>query len=254
MPEPAGPPPPRPPTPLSEKSSTAEIAARFDADVARFTDRASGQATVPDAALMAGLLARAALAHTPTPRRVLDLGCGAGNATLTLRDHAAGPFAADLLDLSGPMLEAAERRVTAAGVGPVRTLRGDFRTAALPAGHYDVVLAAAVLHPLRDDDDWAAAFAKLYEITAPGGGVWVTDLVAHALAPVGELMWEGYGDFLDRTGGPGTRERVFEYIDREDSPRPVPFQLDLLREVGFGRVELLHKTGPFAAFGAVKAA
>lgn len=48
------------------------------------------------------------------------------------------------------------------------------------------------------------------------------------------------------------RDKVFAYIDREDSPRPVTYQLDLLRRVGFGQVELLHKNSCFAAFGAVK--
>ena len=42
------------------------------------------------------------------------------------------------------------------------------------------------------------------------------------------------------------------YIDREDSPRPVTHQLDLLRSVGFANVDLLHKNSCFAAFGAVK--
>jgi tRNA (cmo5U34)-methyltransferase len=31
------------------------------------------------------------------------------------------------------------------------------------------------------------------------------------------------------------------------------FQLDLLRQVGFSEVEVLHKNGCFAAFGAIKA-
>jgi hypothetical protein len=44
------------------------------------------------------------------------------------------------------------------------------------------------------------------------------------------------------------------YIELEDSPRPVTWQLDLLRRVGFGQVELLHKNSCFAAFGAVKSA
>jgi tRNA (cmo5U34)-methyltransferase len=30
------------------------------------------------------------------------------------------------------------------------------------------------------------------------------------------------------------------------------YQLDLLRSVGFGNVEILHKNSSFAAFGAIK--
>ena len=57
---------------------------------------------------------------------------------------------------------------------------------------------------------------------------------------------------LKTLGGVEYRDKVFAYIDREDSPRPVTYQLDLLRRVGFGQVELLHKNSCFAAFGAVK--
>ena len=46
--------------------------------------------------------------------------------------------------------------------------------------------------------------------------------------------------------------KVFTYIDKEDSPRSVTYQMNLLQKVGFDRVELIHKNSCFAAFGAVK--
>ena len=46
---------------------------------------------------------------------------------------------------------------------------------------------------------------------------------------------------------------VFAYVEKEDTPRPLVYQLDLLRRVGFAQVEVLHKHVYFAAFGAVKA-
>jgi len=66
------------------------------------------------------------------------------------------------------------------------------------------------------------------------------------------MMWERYGNYLISIGDVDYRDKVFAYIDREDSPRPVTYQLDLLRSVGFDTVELLHKNSCFAAFGAVK--
>ena len=47
-------------------------------------------------------------------------------------------------------------------------------------------------------------------------------------------------------------DEVFAYVEKEDTPRPLLFQLDLLRQVGFSQVEMLHKNVCFAAFGAVK--
>ncbi len=239
-------------TPLNAKSTVNDIRARFDADVERFSNLETGQSATIDAPLAMELISQAAVAATPRIQRVLDVGCGAGNNTLKLREVAGVDFDVDLLDLSEPMLARARQRVEQANRSEVRTLHGDFRDVELADATYDVVLAAAVLHHLRDDDDWRAAFAKIHRILAPGGGVWITDLVAHETSGVQAMMWRRYGEYLASLGGAEYRDRVFAYVDREDSPRPVTYQLDLLRQVGFARVELLHKNSCFAAFGAVK--
>ncbi|MEM1057944.1 MAG: class I SAM-dependent methyltransferase [Verrucomicrobiota bacterium] len=241
--------------PFSQKSSVEEIRARFDADVERFSQLETGQSATIDAPLAMELITQAAagVAASGRPiRRVLDVGCGAGNNTLKLWEAAPG-FAVDLLDLSAPMLARAEERLHAAGVAEVRSFQADLRDAPLDPESYDVVIAAAVLHHLRDDADWRAAFEKIYAATAPGGSVWITDLVSHELPAVQDLLWRRYGEYLADLGGEAYRDQVFAYIAAEDSPRSAPFHLDLLREVGFASAEILHKNGPFAAFGAVKA-
>lgn len=239
-------------TPLYNKSTTDEIRERFDQDVERFSNLGTGQTpTVTDALLLMELITQAATAVTPAIRRVLDIGCGAGNNTLKLLD-VAGPFDCDLVDLSRSMLDRAQERIAAVNMGQIETYQGDFRALNLPQESYDVILAAAVLHHLRDDGDWEEAFRKIFRLTAPGGTVWITDLVFHETASVQAMMWERYGDYLRDQGGEAYRDMVFAYIDREDSPRPVTYQLELLRRVGFPQVELLHKNSCFAAFGAVK--
>jgi len=242
------------PTPLSSKSTLAEIRRRFDQDVERFSNLETGQSATIDAPLAMELITQAAVRCTPQIRRVLDVGCGAGNNTLKLRLTLGRDFAADLLDLSQPMLQRAQERVMAVNRGGVSLICDDFRKADLARETYDVVLAAAVLHHLRDDRDWEQCFQKLYRIVAPGGSVWITDLVSHESAAVQELMWTRYGEYLTVLGGPEYREKVFAYIDKEDSPQPVTYQLELLRKVGFAHVDLLHKNSCFAAFGAIKPA
>lgn len=238
---------------LNRKSTPDEIRARFDADVERFSNLETGQAATIDAPLAMELITRAALAVTPAPGWVLDVGCGAGNNTIKLLQtrKSGGPVYCDLVDLSAPMLEAAERRLREAGGEPC-TFQGDIREIELPEERYDVVLAAAVLHHLREDADWETVFRKLYNLTAPGGSLWVTDLVHHEIPEIQTLMWERYGEYLVSLKGEEYREHVFEYIDKEDSPRPVTFQIELLRKVGFAEVEILHKNSVFAAFGGRK--
>ena len=196
------------------------------------------------------LITQAACRATPRIGRVLDIGCGAGNNTLLLARYAPG-FDCDLVDLSRPMLERAHERLAATEVGTIGLHQGEFRSVELPGSH-DVVLAAAVLYHLRDNADWETTFAKLHGLTAPGGSVWITDLVAHEIAAVDGLMRERYADYLRSKGGDDYRDEVLAYIDREDPPRPVTYQLDLRRRVGFERVERLHKNSCFAAFGATK--
>jgi tRNA (cmo5U34)-methyltransferase len=237
---------------FSAKSTTNDITTRFNDDVERFSNLETGQSATIDAPLSMQLITEAAVRLTPTIGRVLDIGCGAGNNTLKLRQVYGKPFASDLLDLSRPMLERAQQRVREAGIGTVTTWHADLREAELPKESYDVVLAAAVLHHLRDDSDWYAAFEKIISVLRPGGSFWITDLVVHETVPIHELMWSRYGEYLERLGGADYRQAVFGYIDREDSPRPVTYQLDLLRRVGFAHVELLHKNNCFAAFGAWK--
>ena len=240
------------PMDFSAKSTTGDIAKRFDSDVERFSNLETGQSATIDAPLSMQLITEAAVQMTPSIERVLDIGCGAGNNTLKLREVYGKPFHSDLLDLSQPMLERAEQRVKEAGIDSVTVWQADLRDADLPKESYDVILAAAVLHHLRDDADWQAAFEKVYSLLRPGGSFWITDLVVQETVPIHELMWQRYGDYLEGVGGAEYRQKVFDYIEREDSPRPVTYQLDLLRRVGFTHVELLHKNSCFAAFGAWK--
>ena len=240
------------PTPLSRKSSLLEIRERFDGDVERFSNLETGQTATIDATLAMSLITEAAVRSTPEIRRVLDIGCGAGNNTIRLRQVYGRDFEAHLLDLSDPMLQRARARLEQLNQAPIQTIQADFRDASLPDHAYDVVLAAAVLHHLRDESDWERAFQKLHRIIAPGGSVWITDLVAHETPAVQEMMWGRYGEYLTSLQGTEYRDKVFAYIDREDSPRPVTWQLDLLRRVGFEHVELLHKNSCFAAFGALR--
>jgi tRNA (cmo5U34)-methyltransferase len=236
---------------LEEKFSINEIRKRFDGDVERFSNLETGQSATIDAPLAMELITQAAFQSNPHIRRVLDIGCGAGNNSLKLA-QSVSTFDCDLVDLSLPMLEKARERILEKTTGQVRIFQGDFREVDLSDKRYDVILAAAVLHHLRDDQDWEFVFRKLYRLTAPGGSVWITDLVSHETERVQDLMWERYGEYLCSLDGEEYRTKVFEYIDKEDSPRPVTYQLDLLRKVGFDYVELLHKNSCFAAFGAIK--
>ena len=233
------------------KSSADEIRRRFDADVERFSNLTTGQSAAVDAPLAMSLVAAAAAAVTPQARHVLDVGCGAGNYTLRLLEHLPG-LDATLLDLSRPMLDRAAERVGAATAGRVATVQADVREATFADGGFDIVLAAAVLHHLRTDAEWEAVFDSFFRRLRPGGSVWVFDLVSRPRPAVQALMWGRYGEYLTGLKGEAYRDEVFAYVEKEDTPRPLGYQLDLLTRAGFRDPDVLHKHLCFAAFGAVR--
>ena len=233
------------------KSTVEEIRQRFDADVERFSNLETGQSATVDAPLAMALVAEAAAATTPHARHVLDVGCGAGNYTLKLLERLPN-LDATLIDLSQPMLDRARERVSRATAGRITTIQADIREVELPDEEFDIVLAAAVLHHLRADQEWRDVFAAFHRALRPGGSLWVFDLVESSIPAVGRLMRQRYGEYLTRLKDESYRDQVFAYVEKEDTPRPLLFQLDLLRQVGFAQVEVLHKNVCFAAFGAVK--
>ena len=237
---------------VTHKSSVDQIRARFDNDVERFSTLETGQSSTMDAPLSLELIAACAAAVTPGATRVLDIGCGAGNYTLKLLGYLPD-LNVTLLDLSRPMLDRAVERVAAATRGEVTAMQGDIREVELGESAFDVIMAAAVFHHLRDDAEWEAVFAKCHRALAPGGGLWISDLVAHEDPAVQAVMWARYGAYLEELRGPGYRDHVFGYIEQEDTPRSLTYQLDLLARAGFTRIDVLHKNACFAAFGGVRA-
>jgi tRNA (cmo5U34)-methyltransferase len=234
-----------------EKSTVDEIRQRFDNDVERFSNIETAQAATMDAPLVLDLICRAAAAVTPAATSVLDVGCGAGNYTIKLLGILPR-LECTLVDLSQPMLDRAVQRVTAAGAGGIIARQGDIREIPLAEGSFDIILAAAVLHHLRTDAEWTDVFAMFFKALKPGGSLWISDLTEQSTPQIQKLIWAEYGDYLVGLKDVKYRDQVLSYVEKEDTPRPLVYQLELLRSSGFAQIELLHKNGPFAAFGAVK--
>jgi tRNA (cmo5U34)-methyltransferase len=236
----------------ARKSTPEEIRQRFDADVERFSNLETGQSATIDAPLSLELIARAASGVRPEASALLDIGCGAGNYTLKLLQSL--PLkSVTLIDLSRPMLDRAVERIrSTAPAVEITAIQSDIRETPLPEAAFDVAVAAAALHHLRDDHEWQFVFAAVYRALVPGGSFWISDIVTHQSAAVHHVMWQRYGEYLTALKGSEYRDHVFAYVDAEDTPRPLYWQLDLLARTGFRDVDVLHKNSCFAAFGAVK--
>lgn len=233
------------------KSTVNEIKERFDNEVERFANLETGQISTIDAQISLELLTSAAKAIKPKATTLLDLGCGGGNYTLKMLSKLSN-LNCTLIDLSKPMLDKASERVIEVTTGKVETIQGDIRDIDLPKNHFDIILAGAVLHHLREEADWEFVFQKLYDSLTIGGCLMISDLIIQDHKGVNEMIWGSYGDYLKQHGGAEYQQKVFDYIEKEDSPRSMVYQLDLMKKIGFSSVEILHKNACFGAFGGIK--
>jgi tRNA (cmo5U34)-methyltransferase len=233
------------------KSTVEEIKERFDNDVERFSNLDTGQISTIDAKVSLELITESAKRIIPDAENLLDIGCGAGNYTLMMLTKIPD-LNCTLVDLSKPMLDKAYERVSRATKNNVSIVQGDIREVGLKENNYDIILAGAVLHHLRDDKDWETTFDKLFKLLRPGGCLMISDLITQDTELLNEYTWERYGDYLEAINGKEYRQKVLDYVAKEDSPRSMNYQLDLMKKVGFKKVEILHKNMCFGAFGGIK--
>ncbi|MEO9876604.1 MAG: class I SAM-dependent methyltransferase [Anderseniella sp.] len=95
--------------------------------------------------------------------KLLEFGCGTGTTALK---HA--PFVDRILatDISARMLEIAEQKAEAAGIGNVVFERAAIDDFTVPDNSFDVVLGMSILHLLADKD---MVIAKVHNMLKPGG-------------------------------------------------------------------------------------
>ncbi|GAA5220026.1 class I SAM-dependent methyltransferase [Membranihabitans marinus] len=234
-----------------QKSSLDEIRQRFDNDVERFSNLDTGQKTTIDAPFTLELITSAAQILCPNADQVLDIGCGAGNYTVKLLSKLPN-LNCSLVDLSQAMLDKAKERVENITHGQVNIQQQDILQYHYGDSQLDIVLAGAVLHHLRSDGDWQTVFTKIYKALKPGGCLFVVDLIEHESSMVSQFIWNQYGEYLIDLGGESYKDDVLAYIDKEDSPRSLNFQMKTLYNAGFSTIDILHKNLCFGAYVAIK--
>jgi SAM-dependent methyltransferase len=157
-----------------------------------FTRRADRQARTPS-----GPSYRRALAALDPPGSVLDVGAGAGAASLPLAAQATSITA---VDEDGPLLAALVRRGAGLDV-PIRTVEGRWPDVASDVDEADVVCCHHVLYNVPDIEDFVRA------LTAHARGRVVVEITArHPLVALNPLWRRFHG--LERPDGPSAGDAV----------------------------------------------
>lgn len=130
---------------------------------------------------------------------LLEFGCGTGSTAIA---HA--PYVRHVVatDISGRMLEIAERKAKDAGMANISFRQGPLERLELEAASFDAVLGLNVLHLL---DDVEVALARVHSLLKPGGlFVSSTALVAEIsvfwrlLIPLMQRL--GFAPYVNRFG------------------------------------------------------
>jgi SAM-dependent methyltransferase len=164
----------------------------------------------------------------PTPRRVLDLGCGDGRIAALVLAARSSVRSAVAIDRSAPMLERARARF--AGDPRVEVLLGDLDEPLKVEGPFDAVVSGLAIHHL-DDRRKVAILDEIVERLSPGGVYANFEVVASATPELHLAFRRSIGREAD---------------DPEDRLVPVDTQLEWMRAAGLEQVDCLWRWRGFA--------
>jgi ubiquinone/menaquinone biosynthesis C-methylase UbiE len=128
--------------------------------------------------------------------KVLDVGCGTGNLTLTASKYVGASGSAFGIDASPEMIEVARKKATRRGSGTTFDV-GLIEKITFPDNTFDAVISRLVMHHLPDDLK-RRGFAEILRVLKPGGCFFLADfnppsnpILAHVTsALVGPMMMQ----------------------------------------------------------------
>jgi len=164
----------------------------------------------------------------PSPRAVLDLGCGDGRLAALVLDHRPGVERVLAVDASPVMLDRARERF--AGDDRVEVGRWSLDDPLTPLGFFDVIVAGFAIHHVEDRRKQRLYAEVADQLTHDG--------VFANLEVVASATPELHRQFLDLIG------RTDD--DPEDRLAPVGAQLRWMRRAGLHQVDCLWRWRGFA--------
>ena len=156
-----------------------DVMAQRATDSLSFFGRVAGEWDAMRAELFGDrFLAEGLIALLPSDWTVADLGCGTGNAAALLVPCVERVIA---IDQSGPMLDAARRRVGRDGLDAhnVEFLEGTAESIPLTDAAVDAVVASLVLHHVPDPAAVLREARRVLRTDRGGGQLLVIDMEAH---------------------------------------------------------------------------
>jgi SAM-dependent methyltransferase len=170
------------------------ICIMLDSTVSCYEDHAEAydrfqEAVVPGYREMLELVGDASRRYLQPNCRIIDLGCGTGNASLAVLEKL--PAKIFLIDGSQKMVAAAERKIGKTAVGvvlgrKVANISEEGWSAGLEAGTFDAIISTLVLEHLPFDR-YRCAIRESYQLLKPGG--WLIAVEGYDEPDSDMLVW-----------------------------------------------------------------
>lgn len=128
---------------------------------------------------------------------VFEFGCGTGSTAIVHAPHVKHILATDI---SGKMLDIAERKARDAGIKNARFQQGTLDSLELEASSFDAVLGLNILHLLEDVE---AAISQVNALLKPGGifvssTVLIAELKFHWRLLIPAMQVLGFAPYVNR--------------------------------------------------------
>lgn len=174
---------------------------------------------------------------------VLDVACGTGDLSLELK--TAGKAKVIGTDFCRPMLEIAKEK-TAKENEKIPYIEGDGMNLAFETKSFDAVTIA---FGLRNFSNWQDGLNELHRVLKKGGQLAILEFSAPVVPGFRQLFQFYFSHVLPRIGGAVSGSRgAYEYLPDSVSRFPDQKKLaEMMREIGFEKVEYKNLTGGIAA-------
>lgn len=181
--------------------------------------------------------------------KVIDLGCGTGTITKSLKEKFEN---ADItcLDLAENMIKIAKIKLN--DYDNIKYVTGDFYAFDFPE-KYDVIVSSLALHHLGTDDDKKRFYRKIYNALNHGGVFLNADVILGSNEYLNDLYIARWKEFMNRSISIEEIEEKWIPASRdEDHPAKLVDQINWLCEIGFKYVDVIWKYYGVAVYGGFK--
>ena len=181
----------------------------------------------------------------PSPRRILELGCGTGNLTVPLvARYPETPLTC--VDASEEMLVITSNRLAEAGrTRDLYLIASTFESLTPSLGAFDLVVSSISIHHVADK---ALLYRTLYDVIDPGGTFRWADQTRGANEAIHAVHWSDWLAWCRQPGNCSEEEieSLLDHARAHDHYTSLPEHFTLLTGAGFAPVDCVWRDNMWA--------